>query len=113
MKTYVFKRFCTVLAGTELRLSPAQVARRAADLAPVKRGVWRALAPVNFKAGESVGIADLAALPKHVRQTLAPERPENPTKAVSPEADRVALESVATESSAPDALNPELADDDA
>lgn len=68
VKTQVITTFP---AGVRLRLGDAQVVHRAARLRSVGKGLYDVLDPVQFKAGEVVGI-DLKSLPKSIRNELEP-----------------------------------------
>lgn len=68
VKTQVITTFP---AGVRLRLGEAQVIHRAARLRSVGKGLYDVLDPVQFKAGEIVGL-DLKLLPKELRDGLEP-----------------------------------------
>lgn len=59
----------TFPAGVRIRLGDAQAASRSTRLRSVGKGMYDVLDPVQFKAGELVGI-DVKLLPKSLRDGL-------------------------------------------
>ena len=59
----------TVPAGAKLRLSDRQAAVRANRRKAISKGQYLVLEPVQFKAGEALGL-DLKSLPKALRDGL-------------------------------------------
>lgn len=68
MKTYEARQAVTLGAGVVLKMSPTQAARRRHLLEDLGGGRHRARAPVQFKAGEVVGIE--GPLPKALLGSL-------------------------------------------
>ena len=77
----------TFPAGTRLGLSQEQAAARIAALEEAGKGVYVALQPVQFKAGEVIGMA--GEMPKALGELIVRQHAKRAARSVAPEAEAV------------------------
>ena len=78
----------TFPAGTRLGLSQEQAAARIAALQEAGKGFYVALQPVQFKAGEVIGMA--GEMPKALGELVAKPHAKRAAKHIAPEVEAVA-----------------------
>lgn len=88
MEKFLIVSPATFPAGTRLGLSQEQAAARTAALQEAGKGVYVALQPVQFKAGEVIGMA--GEMPKALGELVSRPHSKRLVRHVAPESEAAA-----------------------